>query len=731
MRKLPVALLTIGAVTAFAEVPAWHYPNAPRGDVVDNYFGTKVADPYRWLEDLDSPQTRAWVEAENKLTFGFLDQLPQRGAFRERLTTLWNFPRVGLPFKEGSRYFFAKNSGLQNQAVFYVQDGLNAEPRVLIDPNTMSTDGTVALAATEVSRDGKWVAYSTAAAGSDWNTIRVRSVDTGEDTTDDVEWVKFSSASWTKDNAGFFYSRYPAANAGEGNGKTFSELEHQRIYYHRFGTPQTEDKMIFERADEPKWFVNGATTEDGRYLIITVSHGASPENLLSFVDLQDPNAPKLDASVVPIVGNWEAEYDVIGNTGPILYVLTTLDAPRKRVIAIDTRAPAREQWKEIIPQGADTIDGVSLIGGRFVVSTMHDASSRLAIYDKTGQPVGQVALPGIGTVGGVSGREDDTEFFYNFTSFNTPSTSYRDDVMQPKTEAFHPPQVAFNPADYVTEQVFYRSKDGTRVPMFISHKKGLTIDANTPALLYGYGGFDISLTPAFSVVNLVWMESGGIYVQPNLRGGGEYGKAWHEAGTKERKQNVFDDFIAAAEWLFAHHYTSPAKLVLSGASNGGLLIGATVNERPDLCRVAWPAVGVMDMLRFQKFTVGYAWTTDYGSSDDAAGFKYLYAYSPVHTVKAGAKYPAMLVTTADHDDRVYPAHSFKYTATLQAEAANRPDSGPILIRIETRAGHGAGKPTSKLIDEAADKLAFAAHFIGIEPVAAAPSAAGNAEKLKN
>ncbi len=726
MRKIPLALLTVGA-TAFAQTPAWHYPVAARGSVVDNYFGTKVADPYRWLEDLDSPETRAWVEAENKLTFDFLDQLPQRAGFRDRLTSLWNFPRVGLPFKQGGRYFFAKNSGLQNQAVFYVEENLGAEPRVLIDPNAMSKDGTVALAAAEVSRDGKWVAYSTAAAGSDWNTIRVRSVDTGKDATDVIEWVKFSSASWTKDNAGFFYSRFPAAKVDEGTGKTFSELEHQRIYYHRFGTPQTEDRMVFERADEPKWFVNGSTTEDGRYLIITVSHGASPENLLSFVDLQDPRAPRIDAPVVSVVGDWEAEYDVIGNDGPVLFVLTTLDAPRKRVIAIDTRAPARENWKELVPQGDDTIDSVALIGGRFVVSTMHDASSRLTIYSEEGRPIGPVALPGIGTVGGISGREDDTEFFYSFTSFNTPATNFRDDVVTRRSEVFNPPQVAFDPADYQTEQVFYASKDGTRVPMFISHKKGLRIDANTPAVLYGYGGFDISLTPAFSVVNLVWMESGGIYAQANLRGGGEYGKAWHEAGTKAQKQNVFDDFIAAAEWLFAHHYTSPAKLVLSGGSNGGLLVGATVNQRPDLCRVAWPAVGVMDMLRFQKFTVGYAWTTDYGSSDDAAGFKYLYAYSPVHNVKAGAKYPAILVTTGDHDDRVYPAHSFKYAATLQAEAANAPEAGPILIRIETRAGHGAGKPTSKIIDEAADKLAFAAHFVGLELAAARPSADGKAE----
>jgi prolyl oligopeptidase len=395
-------------------------------------------------------------------------------------------------------------------------------------------------------------------------------------------------------------------------------------------------------------------------------------------------------------------------------VLTNLDAPRKRVIAIDLAAPARANWKTIVPEAADMIDSVALIGGRLVVNTMHDASSRLSIFTLDGQPKGAITLPGIGTVGAISGREDEPEFFYNFVSFTTPATNFRHDVGTNKGEVFNAPKVAFNPADYETEQVFYHSKDGTRVPMFISHKKGLKVGPDTPAVLYGYGGFEISLTPAFSVTNLVWMEAGGIYAQPNLRGGNEYGKAWHEGGTKERKQNVFDDFIAAAEWLFAHHYTSPQKLVLSGGSNGGLLVGAVVNQRPDICRVAWPAVGVMDMLRFHKFTVGYAWVNDYGSSDDAAGFKYLSAYSPVHTVKHGAKYSAILATTADHDDRVYPAHSFKYAATLQAEVANTPDSGPIMIRIETKAGHGAGKPTTKVIDEAADKLAFAAHFLGLK-----------------
>lgn len=719
MRKMSLGVLTLVTTlpVVSAPPPAWHYPPAARGDTVDDYHGVKVADPFRWLEDLDSKETRAWVEAENKLTFDFLATLPQRAYFQARLTALWNYPRVSVPFKEGGRYFFSKNTGLQNQAVFYVQENLQAQPRLLIDPNTLAKDGTVALTATRVSRDGKWVAYSTAAAGSDWNEIHVRSVDTGTDTKDLIQWVKFSEASWTKDNAGFFYSRYPAPPAVAGAGTTFSALEHQRVYYHQLGTPQSHDRLVYERADEPQWFVNGATTEDGRYLIITTSRGASPENLLSIVALGDPLAPNIGAKVVPLVSEWNAEYDVIGNQGPILFVLTNLGAPKKRVMAIDTRAPAAANWKTLIPEGGDTIDSVLLVGGRFVVRSMHDASSRLALFAEGGKAIADVPLPGIGTVGAISGREDETEFFYNFTSFAQPATNFRHDVATNQGEVFNAPHVAFNPNDYETKQVFYASKDGTRVPMFITHRKGLEIDDNTPALLYGYGGFDISLTPAFSVTNLVWMEAGGIYAQPNLRGGGEYGKAWHDAGTKQHKQNVFDDFIAAAEWLFAHHYTSPAKLVLSGGSNGGLLVGATVNQRPDLCRVALPAVGVMDMLRFHKFTVGYAWVSDYGSSDDPAGFRYLYAYSPLHTVRAGAKYPAILVTTADHDDRVYPAHSFKYTATLQAEAANTNDSGPILIRIETRAGHGAGKPTSKIIDESADKLAFAAHFLGMNPTA--------------
>jgi len=697
-----------------AAATPWTYPTATRGEQVDDYHGTKVADPYRWLEDLDSPQTTAWVAAQNQLAFGFLEKLPQREKFKARLTKLWNFPRFGLPTKEGGQYFFTKNDGLQNQAVLYVQPSLATEPRVLLDPNTLAKDGTVALTAFHVSHDGKWLAYGTAAAGSDWNEFRVRGIADGKDTTDLIKWVKFSGLSWTRDSRGFFYSRYDEPKVEAGTGKTFSELAHQKLFYHRLGTPQSEDKLIYQVPAEPKWFVGGGVTEDGRFLIMNIARGDSHNNLIHSLDLGDPMAPRLDAPVVKLVAAWDAKYSVVGNDGPVLLVETNLDAPRNRIIAIDTRAPQRERWKNIVPQTADVIDSSGVVGGKLVVRTMHDVASRLLVYAKDGAPLGDIPLPAIGQVSGFAGREDAPELFYSFTSFTYPTTIFRHDLGTGKGAVWQAPKVDFNPADYETRQVFYASKDGTRVPMFITHKRGLKLDGAAPTVLYAYGGFDISLKPAFSVSNLVWLEQGGVFAQPNLRGGGEYGKAWHEAGTKERKQNVFDDFIAAAEWLFANKYTSPAKLVLSGGSNGGLLVGAVVNQRPDLCRVAWPAVGVMDMLRFQKFTIGYAWVSDYGSSDDAAGFKYLSAYSPLHTVKPGAKYPAVLVTTADHDDRVFPAHSFKYTAALQAAAAKNADGGPVMIRIEVKAGHGAGKPTSKIIEESADKLAFAAHFLGMD-----------------
>jgi prolyl oligopeptidase len=697
-----------------ADSVTWAYPAAPRGGVVDDYFGLKVPDPYRWLEDIDSPQTKAWVAAQNKLTFDFLGKLPQRAALRARLKKLWNYPRYGLPFKEGGRYFFLKNNGLQNQSALYVQSSLAAAPRLLLDPNTLAKDGTVALTEIEVSFDGKWLAYGLAAAGSDWNEFHVRGVVDGRDTTDVIKWVKFSGLAWTKDSAGFFYSRFPETAAAGG---TYSELAQQKLYYHHLGMPQSADRLIAEISDQPKWLLSADTTEDGRYAIITVGRGDRDENLLRYIDLGDPHAPRIDAPVAPLIDTWDAECSVIGNDGPVFFVLTNLAAPRRRIIAIDTRAPGRKNWKTVVPEGPDVIENAQVIGGRFVVETLHDAQDRLHVYAFDGMPRGEIPLPGIGAVGdGISGHADNPEMFYGFESFSQPRVIFHYDLDTGKNEVWHATPVDFDPGAYETTQVFYPSKDGTRVPMFITCRKGLKLDGTNPTMLYGYGGFEISLTPSVRSPALIWLwlELGGVYAQPNLRGGGEYGKAWHQAGTKERKQNVFDDFIAAAEWLFKNGYTSPSHLVISGASNGGLLIGAVVNQRPDLCRVAWPAVGVMDMLRFQKFTIGWAWVADYGSSDDAAAFKYLYAYSPLHNVKPGVKYPAIFVTTADHDDRVYPAHSFKYAAALQAATASVPGSGPVLIRIETRAGHGAGKPTSKLIDEIADKLAFALNFLGVE-----------------
>jgi prolyl oligopeptidase len=718
---LAAAVLLAGRALA-ADSGATGYPASPRGGVVDGYFGTKVPDPYRWLEDLDSPQTQAWVAAQHRLTSDFLGKLPQRAALRARLEKLWNYARYGLPFKEGGRYFFLKNDGLQNQSALYVQPSLDAAPRLLLDPNTLAKDGTVALTQMEVSPDGKWLAYGLAVAGSDWNEFHVRGVVDGQDTADVIKWVKFSSLAWTKDSAGFFYSRFPEPAAAGG---TYGELAHQKLYYHRLGTPQSTDRLVAEIPDQPKWLLTADTTEDGRYAIIAVERGDKDENLLRYIDLGDPRAPRLDAPVTPLIDTWDAECGVVGNDGPVFFVLTNLDAPRRRVIAIDARAPSQKNWKTLVPEGPDVIESVQVIGGRFVVKTLHDAQDRLNVYAFDGTSHGAIPLPGIGAVAeeltgngtdGISGRADDPEMFYRFESFSQPRVIFRYNLDTGKSDVWHATQVDFDPGAYETTQVFYPSKDGTRVPMFITHKKGLKLDGTNPTMLYGYGGFDVSLTPSLRAPAplWLWLELGGVYAQPNLRGGGEYGEAWHQAGTKERKQNVFDDFIGAAEWLFKNGYTSPSHLVISGGSNGGLLIGAVVNQRPDLCRVAWPAVGVMDMLRFQKFTIGWAWVADYGSSDDSAAFKYLYAYSPLHNVKPGAKYPAILVTTADHDDRVYPAHSFKYTAALQAATAGVPGSGPVLIRIETRAGHGAGKPTSKVIDESADKLAFALHFLGLD-----------------
>lgn len=686
-----------------APTPALTYPHAKTVNQIDDYHGIKVPDPYRWLEDTDSPETREWIEAENKLTFQYLEQIPYRQAIHDRLKTLWNYERFGIPEQQGGRYFYQHNTGLQNQSVLLVADSLSAEPRLLLDPNTLSADGTVALVGHAVSDDGKLLAYGTAASGSDWMEWHVREVDTAKDLPDTLRWVKFSGASWTKDGKGFFYSRYdePKAGAPLRDANYFHKL-----YYHRLGTPQSEDTLIYDRPDNKELGFAGNVTDDGRYLIITVWQGTSPKNRLYYKDLNDPSAP-----VVKLLDDFDAEYHFIDNDGPVFWIKTDLEAPRGRLIAIDTRHPERAHWKTLVPQSADKLEHANVINDKFVLGYLKDAQTEVRLFDLEGNFLRTVDLPGIGTAEGFGGKRKDKETFYAFTSFIDPTTIYRYDFSAMKSSVFRRPKVDFDSSQYETKQVFYHSKDGTRVPMFITAKKGLKLDGQNPVLLYAYGGFNISLTPAFSVGNAVWLEMGGVYAQPNLRGGGEYGEEWHEAGTLLRKQNVFDDFIAAAEWLVANQYTSPAKLAIRGGSNGGLLVGACMTQRPDLFAAALPAVGVMDMLRFHKFTIGWAWTSDYGSSDDAAQFRAIYAYSPLHNLKPGTRYPATLVTTADHDDRVVPGHSFKFAATLQADQAG---PAPVLIRIETKAGHGAGKPISKQIEETADSWAFVARNLNMQ-----------------
>ena len=683
--------------------PAIAYPHAKVVDQVDDYHGTKVADPYRWLEDTESADTHAWVEAENKVTFGYLEQIPYRKSIHDRLTKLWNFERYRVPQKQGGRYFYEHNNGLQNQNVLYVAESLNAEPRVLLDPNTLSPDGTVALVGRAVSEDGQLLAYGTAASGSDWMEWHVREVDTGKDLSDLVKWVKFSGASWTKDGKGFFYSRYDEPKQGT----MLRDTNYfQKLYYHRVGTAQSEDKVVYERPDNKELGFQGDVTDDGHYLIISVWQGTSPKNRLYYKDLT-----RADAEVVKLLDDFDAQYQFVDNDGPVFWLKTDLDAPRGRLIAIDTRHPERDRWKTIVPQAAETLTSASVVNDSFLLGYLKDAQTEVRIHDLEGKFLRSVDLPGIGTAEGFSGKRKEKETFYGFTSFIAPTTIYRYDLVAGKSEVFRQPKVDFDPGGYETKQVFYTSKDGTRVPMFLTYKKGLKLDGNNPVLLYAYGGFNISLTPAFSVSNAVWLEMGGVYAQPNLRGGGEYGEDWHQAGTKLRKQNVFDDFIAAAEWLIANHYTSPSKLAIRGGSNGGLLVGACMTQRPDLFGATLPAVGVLDMLRFHKFTIGWAWTSDYGSSDDAEQFKAIYAYSPLHNLKPGTKYPATLVTTADHDDRVVPGHSFKFAATLQADQAG---AAPVLIRVETKAGHGAGKPISKQIEEMADEWAFVARNLNMD-----------------
>ncbi|MEH1928204.1 prolyl oligopeptidase family serine peptidase [Nostoc sp.] len=687
------------------------YPSSHKSDQVDNYHGTLVADPYRWLEDPDSEETKTWIEAENQVTFGYLSEIPTREKIKQRLTKLWDYEKYGIPFKEGEslgdgssdRYFYFKNDGLQNQSVLYTLKTLDDQPKVLLDPNKLSEDGTVALSGLSISEDGKLLAYGLSASGSDWQEWKVRDVETGEDLQDHLKWIKFSGASWTHDHQGFFYSRYD-----EPNEKT--QLEdvnyYQKLYYHQLGKLQSEDILIYHRPDQKEWGFSGGVTEDGRYLIISIWLGTDSKNLVFSKDLTNPNA-----EVVELINQFEADYSFIDNDDSVFYFRTDLNAPRGRVIAIDTKNPAKENWREIILQSAETLESVGILNNQFVADYLKDAHSQIKIFDLKGAFVREVELPGLGSAGGFGGKRHDTETFYSYTSFTTPGTIYRYDMITGKSTVFRQPQVDFNPANYETKQVFYHSKDGTRVPMFITHKKGIKLDGNNPTYLYAYGGFNASMTPSFSVSLLVWMEMGGIYAMPNIRGGGEYGEEWHQAGMKEKKQNVFDDFIGAAEWLIANKYTKTDKLAIAGGSNGGLLVGACITQRPDLFGAALPAVGVMDMLRFHKFTIGWAWTSEYGSADNPEEFPALYAYSPLHNIKPDTAYPATLITTADHDDRVVPAHSFKFAAALQeAHTGN----APTLIRIETKAGHGAGKPTAKIIEEAADKWAFLVRTLDVE-----------------
>ena len=695
---LPIAsvVLSQNSTTGVTQqmIKSNNYPPARKSDQVDDYHGVKVADPYRWLEDLDSEETRKWVEAENKLTFDFLNQIPARASIKERLTQLWNYEKFGIPFKEGNRYFYTRNSGLQNQNVLYTVTSLDAEPQMLLDPNTLSSDGTVALSGLSVSDDGKLMAYSLSASGSDWQEWKVRNVETGKDLADHLKWVKFSSASWTRDGKGFFYSRYD-----EPKGDALKATNYfQKLFYHRIGSTQTEDTLVYERPDQKDFIFDGAVSKDGNYLIITVFQGTDVKTRIYYKDLRLKDGP-----VVKLLDDFDASYFFAGNDGPRFWFHTNLGSPQGKIIEVDTAKPARGNWKVIVPESKETLQTVSVVNNKFIANYLKDAYTQVKVFDTAGKFIREVSFPVIGSAEGFGGEPSDRETFYSFTGFTTPTSIYRYDVETGKSTIFRQPKVDVDPSNFETKQVFYNSKDGTRVPMFITHKKGLKLDGTNPTFLYGYGGFNVSLTPAFSVGILVWMEMGGVFAQPNLRGGGEYGEEWHQAGMKLKKQNVFDDFIRAAEWLIANKYTSTPKLAIGGGSNGGLLVGAAMTQRPDLFGAALPAVGVMDMLRFQKFTIGWAWVSDYGASDDPAEFKALYAYSPLHNIKPGTSYPPTMVTTADHDDRVWPGHSFKFAAALQAAQAG---SAPVLIRIETKAGHGAGKPTAKIIEEVADGWAF-------------------------
>ncbi len=683
--------------SAAADFDRLIYPVTRQDAAADDYFGRVVRDPYRWLEDPEGDDTKAWVQAQNALTERYLGQVPARARIRARLTELWDYERFGVPSREGDFYVYAHNDGLQNQPVVLKARALDGPADVLIDPNTLSDDGTTAIGSLSFSDDGRLVAYALSAAGSDWLEWRVREVETGADLDDVVRWSKFSGAAWLPDGRGFFYSRYDEPSPGA----SMSEVNrHHKVFLHRIGTSQEEDVLVYARPDRPDWGFSADVTEDGRYLVIVQWEGTHRENRVFVQDLVESGAP-----VRPFLDRFDASYAIVGNDGSRFYVLTDHDAGRGRLVAIDLEAPAPDRWRTLIPEapGRDVLAHVVMMGDRFLVQWRTDARDELRVYRLDGSFEGDVTLPAPGSIAAIAARRRDGDGFYAFTSFVYPTTTFRYDPITRQSVLFRRPQVPFDPSAYLVEQVFYRSKDGTGIPMFIVRPRERPVDGPAPTLLYGYGGFNISLTPAFSPAIVAWLEMGGVYAMANVRGGGEYGREWHEAGRLARKQNAFDDFIAAAEFLIEHRYTSARRLAIHGASNGGLLVAAAMVQRPDLFAAVVPQVGVLDMLRFHRFTIGWAWTSDYGSADTAEGFEVLIRYSPLHTLKPGVHYPATLVITADHDDRVVPAHSHKFTAALQSAQGGL---APVLTRIETRAGHGVGKSTAKQIEERVDMYTF-------------------------
>ena len=678
--------------------PNLNYPESRRVDQVDDYHGHQVADPYRWLEDMDSDETRRWIAAQNEVTEQYLSQAPGRSEILQRVTDLWNFERFGVPFKEGGRYFYFRNSGLENQAILYTMEKLGGEPRVLLDPNTLSSDGTVALGAYAPSRDGRFLAYSLSAGGSDWQHILVREVDSGADLDDRLEWVKFSNISWRADHEGFFYCRYDEPSGDEFAGENY----HQKLYYHRLGTSQAEDRLVYDNPDEKEWGFGGQVTEDGRYLIIHIRKGTEPKHCVYFKDFGESDAVD-DRRVVKLLDSFDARYEFVGNEGEEFWFLTDRDAPRARLVGIDLRAPDPSGWREIVPETDATLEVVVAAGDVFVAGFLEHAHSRVELFATDGRLLRELELPGMGSVAAFAGKIGDREAFYAYTDFTSAPTIYRYDLATGKNEVFRSPRIDVAPTRFETKQVFYQSRDRTRVPMFLVHRTGLEPDGNNPTLLYGYGGFNISVTPAFSVRNLAWLEMGGVYAVANIRGGGEYGEDWHQSGIRRNKQNGIDDFVSAAEWLISNRYTNRKRLAIHGGSNGGMLVAACMVQRPDLFAAVVPAVGVMDLLRFDKFTIGWAWRSDYGSPDNPDDFPVLRACSPYHNLREGTEYPATMLTTGDHDDRVVPCHSFKFAAALQAAQAGQ---NPALIRVAVSAGHGMGKPTSMQIEEAADVLTF-------------------------